>query len=267
MSDPRPAARARTAHRYGDNVHVVADPYTATLLARLCSADCDAREAHGLVDACSAALLQAASEQLPTRRQRVPTRMFASEPRAVVDADLIDPEARAVVVDIARAGILPALGFHRGLMALLPPDRVRVDHIYLQRTSDPATGAVTGVHHAGSKIGGAVDGATLFVPDPMAATGSSLAYVRDVYRSLPPGPPRRIVACHLIATPEYLARVARDAPDVTVYTLRVDRGLSPDDVLRALPGERWAEERGLDAHSYIVPGAGGMGEVLNNAWV
>jgi uracil phosphoribosyltransferase len=30
---------------------------------------------------------------------------------------------------------------------------------------------------------------------------------------------------------------------------------------------RWDEERGLDDHHYIVPGAGGVGEVLNNAWV
>ena len=28
-----------------------------------------------------------------------------------------------------------------------------------------------------------------------------------------------------------------------------------------------AEERGLNDHQYIVPGAGGVGEILNNAWV
>jgi uracil phosphoribosyltransferase len=38
-------------------------------------------------------------------------------------------------------------------------------------------------------------------------------------------------------------------------------------VLAAVPGERWAEERGLDPHDYIVPGAGGVGELIYNAFV
>ncbi len=264
--DERPAF-GRLPHAYGDNVHLLADPWALSLLARLCAPDCDPREAHALLDACVQILIQAASEQLPRRVIHAPTRMIATEPRATFAGSILDPDARAVIVDVARGGIVPATWFQRALMQVLRPTAVLVDHVYLQRTADPSTGAVTGVNHAGSKIGGPVDGATVFVPDPMAATGASLAYVLDVYRRLPPGPPRRIVACHLIVTPEYLARIARDAPDVAVYALRLDRGLSPDDVLATLPGARWDEERGLDAHSYIVPGAGGIGEVLNNAWV
>ncbi|MFO0670283.1 MAG: hypothetical protein U0235_11745 [Polyangiaceae bacterium] len=42
---------------------------------------------------------------------------------------------------------------------------------------------------------------------------------------------------------------------------------SPADVLATVPGTRWDEERGLDDHQYIIPGAGGIGELLNNAWV
>jgi uracil phosphoribosyltransferase len=101
----------------------------------------------------------------------------------------------------------------------------------------------------------------------MAATGSSVSYVLDVYRRLPGGRPRKLVMCHLIVTPEYLLRVAKDAPDVVVYALRLDRGRSSEDVLATVPGTRWAEERGLDDDGYILPGAGGIGEVLNNAWV
>ena len=33
------------------------------------------------------------------------------------------------------------------------------------------------------------------------------------------------------------------------------------------PGTLPEGERGLDDHQYIVPGAGGLGEVLNNSWV
>ena len=56
-------------------------------------------------------------------------------------------------------------------------------------------------------------------------------------------------------------------PDIVIYALRLDRGLSPADVLATVPGTRWDEERGLNDHQYIVPGAGGVGEILNNAWV
>jgi uracil phosphoribosyltransferase len=72
---------------------------------------------------------------------------------------------------------------------------------------------------------------------------------------------------HLIVTPEYLRNVLRAHPDTIIYSLRVDRGLSPHDVLATVPGTRWDEERGLDDRQYIVPGAGGVGEILNNAWV
>ena len=45
------------------------------------------------------------------------------------------------------------------------------------------------------------------------------------------------------------------------------RSLSPPDVLACVPGERWAEEVGLNDHHYIVPGAGGLGEIMNNSFV
>ena len=69
----------------------------------------------------------------------------------------------------------------------------------------------------------------------------------------------------MIATPEYL-RAVLDIEGLVVYTPRLDRGLSSDEVLAADPGVFWDLERGLDELSYIVPGAGGIGEVLNNSW-
>jgi uracil phosphoribosyltransferase len=72
---------------------------------------------------------------------------------------------------------------------------------------------------------------------------------------------------HLIVTPEYVKNVLAAHPNTTIYALRLDRGLSAPDVLATVPGTRWDEERGLDEHQYIVPGAGGVGEILNNAWV
>lgn len=257
----------RLSHRYGDNVHILSSPWALSVMARLSHPDTDTRAVHPLLQAAFQRLLAAAADELPTIAVDQPTRMTIGEPRARFTGTILDPDSPAVVVDVARGGMIPAHILHLGLMEVVQPARVRVDHIYLQRVSDPDTGAVTGVSHAGSKIGGPVNDATVFIPDPMAATGRSMAYVLDAYRNLPGGAPRRLIALHLIVTPEYLARVARDAPDVAVYALRVDRGLSAPDVLEATPGARWDEEIGLDAHSYIVPGAGGLGEVINNAWV
>jgi uracil phosphoribosyltransferase len=81
------------------------------------------------------------------------------------------------------------------------------------------------------------------------------------------GKPLKLIALNLIVTPEYLAHVTRRMPEAIVYALRVDRGLSRPEVLAAVPGEHWADERGLNEKQYIVPGAGGVGEVLNNAWI
>jgi uracil phosphoribosyltransferase len=72
---------------------------------------------------------------------------------------------------------------------------------------------------------------------------------------------------HMIVTPEYLRNMQKNAPDVTIYTIRLDRGLSAPDVLACKPGVRWDEERGLNDIHYIVPGGGGIGEVMTNSWV
>ena len=40
-----------------------------------------------------------------------------------------------------------------------------------------------------------------------------------------------------------------------------------DAVLRTVPGTFWEREKGIDDRGYIVPGAGGLGEVINNSWV
>jgi len=36
--------------------------------------------------------------------------------------------------------------------------------------------------------------------------------------------------------------------------------------LATIPGERWDEEKGLNERHYIVPGAGGLGEIINNSF-
>ena len=158
---------------------------------------------------------------------------------------------RVLVMGLALAGSATLMGmrFHRRAGGI-------TGDFLVQAFAGTATYALT-----------TVEGATVLIPDPMGATGGSLCEVLRMYREDVPGPARRLVAMHLIVTPEHIARVSREAPDVQIYAVRVDRGLSAPDVLDTVPGERHAEERGLNDHQYIVPGAGGLGELMNNSWV
>ena len=126
---------------------------------------------------------------------------------------------------------------------------------------------VVGSNIGGSKIGGDVDNATVIFPDPMGATGSSLSTAINMYKKKVPGKIRKVICVNLIVTPEFIKRLTVDHPDAILYALRLDRGLSSAEVLATAPGEQWDKERGLDDRQYIVPGGGGMGEVMNNAYV
>jgi len=101
----------------------------------------------------------------------------------------------------------------------------------------------------------------------MGATGGSIVDTLTRYVDHVPGEARKLIAVHLIVTPEYLKNVTTAFPDVNIYAVRLDRGLSPADVLQEVPGTSWDKERGLNEQQYIVPGGGGVGEIMNNAWV
>jgi uracil phosphoribosyltransferase len=150
------------------------------------------------------------------------------------------------------------------LTAVLSEQCVRLDHLTMARQAD-ADGHVTGVDLSGSKIGGRVDGAVMILPDPMGATGKTTVRALQHY-SAEFGRPQKVIALPMIATPEYLRTVLEEFEDLVVYTARLDRGMSDSDVLATIPGTYWDREKGLDEKSYIVPGAGGMGEVINNSW-
>ena len=93
-----------------------------------------------------------------------------------------------------------------------------------------------------------------------------MAWVADWYGRGMDGPPRKLVALHLIVTPEYLRRMTTAFPDMAIYALRLDRGASDEALFETVPGTSEAES-GLDEHGYILPGAGGLGEVINNSFV
>ena len=247
-------------HRYGTQIHILDDAYMRTLLAELCERATVQPRLNWLLKSLYYGLLRAVlNNEFPRRRRSVVTRMdveYADE--------LLDNSAEVVSVDIARAGIFPSQVCFELLATVLDPRRVRQDHIIMNRVVN-AAGEVTGAAIAGTKVGGPVGGRILLFPDPMGATGSSLCEVMKFYREHATGTPSREISLNLIVTPEFLRRMKAEAPDTVVYAFRVDRGLSPADVLAKMPGEDWGRERGLTDHHYIIPGAGGLGEVLNNA--
>lgn len=253
-------------HRYGPRVHLVSSPYLRSALVRLGSPDTELADVLRILRTVYEVLLVTASRELPEVRAEAPTRMAAQHPQAgVYRGAVLDPAAQVVVVDVIRAGVVPSQTCFERLLDVLPNQNVRLDHLNMARVPGPS-GHVDRVDLSGSKIGGSIEGALLLLPDPMGATGLTTCRVLEHYLAHH-GRPRRIVCLPTIATPEYLRRVLGAFPELVVYAARLDRGLSPPEVLATVPGTHWERERGLDEHDYIVPGAGGLGEVLNNSWV
>jgi uracil phosphoribosyltransferase len=253
-------------HRYGSRVHILDNVYLLSALARIGSPEVAHRDLMALLRSVYQSLLMTAcGRELPRVDAQVPSRMAAAHPeRGVYEGPVFDPSVEIVVVDIIRAGIVPSQVCFELLTAVLSERRLRLDHLTMARQSDDH-GKVVGVDLSGSKIGGRVDGAYLVLPDPMGASGATtIRALRHYEQSF--GRPEKILALPMIATPEYLRAVLEEFENLVVYTARLDRGMSDPDVLASVPGTHWDRERGLDAKSYIVPGAGGMGEVINNSW-
>jgi len=253
-------------HRYGDNVRILHDPFLLTLLGRMGSPETGTAEVTGLVRSayhCLGQRLLAA--EMPVVKSRIATRMAATEPRGFYDGPSFCRDTRLVICAVIRAGILPSQVLYETALEVLPSANVRLDFINMSRVTDD-DGQVTGVRLDGTKIGGDVDGAIVLLPDPMGATGGTIDRALQVYDEVP-GTPRKVVAAHLMVTPEAVRRVTHSHPNARLYAGRLDRGLSTPRALASVPGTWPDEERGLNDVHYIVPGAGGMGELMTNSWV
>src|SRR5437764_5526584 len=237
--DRIPYRAPQVEHRYGPNVHILADPLALTQLAKLCAKGTYQPEINTLVGVLYRDMLRAiANTELSRRPTATPTRMIDSTPQAVFHGETIDPEVRAVTVNIARAGTLPSQITYDFLNTLLDPRLVRQDHFVMARVLDEAE-KVVGARISGSKIGGDVDDAFLIFPDPMGATGGSICTALDAYQDNKMGKPRKTIAAHLIVTPEYLKRVTTAHPGTVIYALRLDRGLPPEEIFDTVPGTHW----------------------------
>ncbi|MCX7957484.1 MAG: uracil phosphoribosyltransferase, partial [Deltaproteobacteria bacterium] len=187
-------------------------------------------------------------------------------PRGVVRGMGIKKDTKTVIVSILRAGSIPSQLFFDILCWLINPEYIRQDFISSARIVNKR-GKVQGASINTVKVGGDLSDAYVLIPDPMGATASTLVKVIDEYMKNTRKPPKKIITAHLIITPEFIRNLHSRYPEVIIYSLRLDRGLSSEDVLRSVPGTYKEKEKGLNENQYIVPGAGGVGEIINNSFV
>ncbi|MCD8487267.1 MAG: uracil phosphoribosyltransferase [Desertifilum sp.] len=162
------------------------------------------------------------TRDLPLKYETIET------PLATMNAPVLAPDKKLVIVSIMRAG----QGILDGMLELMPS--ARVGHVGLYR--DPHTLIPVEYYF---KVPQDVEERDMLVVDPMLATGNSA--VAAVYR-LKETNPRSIKFVCLLAAPEGIEHFQQEHPDVPIYTAAIDDK--------------------LDEHGYIIPGLGDAGDRL-----
>lgn len=252
----------QTSHHYGDHFHLIDDAFSQSLLTQLSIAETSQPELNRIVQKLYTNLVMAAANTIfPQMHSTQKTRMNSD-----LQSNVIDPKTKAITVNLARAGTYPSHVCYEFLHWILKPENIRQDHIFAARKTD-TTDKVTGTELGSYKIGGSVKDSFVIFPDPMGATGGTIQSAIDYYETEIEGPAKQYLALHLIVTPEYLRKVLKGPHNIRVFALRVDRGMSESHVLNSPLGLYWDQEKGLNNKQYIIPGAGGLGELLNNSFV
>ena len=254
-------------HHYGPQVHLLQHPVLSGALAKLCSPETLQPEINRLVELLYTQLISyVCCHEFAREDFSQPTRMTNDHPKVFLHGQRLAQNQKAVCVNLARAGTYPTHLCYDFLHEALPALNLRQDHIFAARITN-LQHHVTGTALGTAKIGGDVENAHVIFPDPMGATGNTIVSAIEYYKKTIVGPARKYLALHLIVTPEYLRRVLTAHPDVSIYALRLDRGLSSEAILKSPLGKFWDQEKGLNDKDYIVPGGGGFGEIMNNSYV
>lgn len=138
------------------------------------------------------------------------------------------PEESVAIVPILRAG----LGMVNGVHKVFPT--ARVGHIGMYRDEETLQ-----PKEYYCKLPEGIENKTVFLVDPMLATGGSAA---DALDALKKRGCKKIKFMAIIAAPEGIERVAAAHPDIPVYVSTLDRG--------------------LNENGYILPGLGDAGDRL-----
>lgn len=138
------------------------------------------------------------------------------------------PEESVAIVPILRAG----LGMVNGVHVVFPT--ARVGHIGMYRDEETLE-----PQEYYCKLPDGIEHKTVFLVDPMLATGGSAC---DALDALKKRGCKKIKLMSIIAAPEGIAKVAESHPDIPVYVSTLDRE--------------------LNENGYILPGLGDAGDRL-----
>ncbi len=223
--------------------HTILDtPYNLSLLAELGKPETAQPRISQLITALFGNMFGAVvNGELEQETVLLKTRIAVKDKRGIFRDKIFKKNQKVVVADVIRAGMQPSHQFYLNLTEILNPKYVRQDHLMSQRIE--TKNGVSGSELTGSKIGGSVKGAIVFIPDPMGATGGSVKEVVDFYQKKY-GKPKRFVVVNLVVAPQYLKNLKKIKASMSVYAARLDKGLTKDD--------------------FIYPGLGGVGEIINN---
>ena len=162
-----------------------------------------------------------ATRDLPLKDVEIETPICKTTQKMLAGEDI-------AIVPILRAG----LGFVDGMLALYP--NAKVGHVGLYR--DPETHMPVEYY---CKLPNDIEKRTIFVVDPMLATGGSAI---DAINSIKQRGGKNIKFMCLIAAPEGMAALLKAHPDVDIYIAQQDEK--------------------LNENAYIVPGLGDAGDRL-----
>lgn len=204
------------------NLHLIDHPLIQHKLTLMRRAETSTAKFRALLKEISLLMAYEVTRDLPLKLETIET------PMAPMEAPVLAPEKKLVVVSIMRAG----QGILDGILELIPS--ARVGHIGLYR--DPQSLRVIEYFY---KVPENLSDRDVLVVDPMIATGNTA--VAALY-PLKQANPRSLRFLCLLAAPEGIAHFHREHPDVPLYTAAIDEKL---------------DERG-----YILPGLGDAGDRL-----
>jgi uracil phosphoribosyltransferase len=202
-------------------LHRVSHPLVEDVLARLRDKETSCDEFRRLARRLSLLIAVEATKDLATREVDTFTPLERARVRTLA--------TRVVAVPVLRAG----LGMLDAFLELVPS--AQVGYFGLERNEETAV-----ARRYYEKVPRNLATATVFLLDPMLATGGSAIAAIDVLKRWGAVHPVRIKLVNLIAAPEGVEAVTTAHPDVEIYCAALDRQ--------------------LNGVGYIMPGLGDAGD-------
>jgi uracil phosphoribosyltransferase len=202
------------------SLHIVEHPLVEDALARLRDRHSPCDEFRRLARRVSLLVVAEATRDLPLMRREVETPLETTAARCL--------GGRVVAVPVLRAG----LGMLEAFLELVP--RTEVGYFGLERNEATAV-----ARRYYEKVPAELGSATVFLLDPMLATGGSAAMALD---GLAQRGARRVRLLSIVAAPEGVEHLKTVAPETLIFTAALDRS--------------------LDERKYILPGLGDFGDRL-----